>query len=324
MPKTCNFVTKHAKILDKSRERESIIGTVSIINVFVKCFGDTQAKGSSVMSEKQRKSSERNGMPKVLLAAGLSAAALTGCANGEAEPVETPKPTPTSITLETSEMQELNDTVKGLVMAGYEDMKNSVSPDEAADELTFGAYGDGSEAGAYIHGTDIMDWRKNDKNGNKRFRNDFLRIGVNSLDPDDYSRQLSEGFFVEASRSTETECLAYDPEDPTTAAYDEDRAGKCSDDEDNSITLSSVRFFNPDRSLLEQATADDKFTEEELRGVLFDENTKLVYARPAYLEGVIISGNEMKPLYAGTRLDKDHLAEFAKDAAATISDGWYH
>ena len=90
------------------------------------------------MSEKQRKSSERNGMPKVLLAAGLSAAALTGCANGEAEPVETPKPTPTSITLETSEMQELNDTVKGLVMAGYEDMKNSVSPDEAADLVVKG------------------------------------------------------------------------------------------------------------------------------------------------------------------------------------------
>ena len=30
--KICNFVTKRAKILDKSRERESIMGTVSVIN----------------------------------------------------------------------------------------------------------------------------------------------------------------------------------------------------------------------------------------------------------------------------------------------------
>jgi hypothetical protein len=273
------------------------------------------------MSEKQRKSSERNSMPKVLLAAGLSAAALTGCANGEkAEP----EPVPTSITLEASEMQELNDTVKELVMAGYEDMKNSVSPDEAADELTSGAYRNGSEATAFIFGTDIMDWRENDKNGDKRFRDDHLGIYVTSQDPGDYS-QLSEGFSVVARRSVETKCLAYDPEDPTTAVYDEDRAGMCSDKDDNRITVSEIHFFNPDRGLLEQATADNEFTEEEFKDVLLDENTKLVHAMPAHLmNSVVIVGNEIKPKYPDERLDKEELVDDIKNAAATISDGWYH
>ncbi len=148
------------------------------------------------MSEKQ-KSPERNyHMPKVLLAAGLSAAALTGCANGESTLVETPESAPTGLTLEAPGVRELNDTAKQSVMTGYEGMISDLSMNKEEDSKLPEGVVDGPYSRAYIYNlykptqhnvdvgvSDVTDGREKDEDGKSRFWDNTLRIRASEEDP---------------------------------------------------------------------------------------------------------------------------------------------
>ena len=275
------------------------------------------------MSGKQ-KSPERNyHMPKVLLAAGLSAAALTGCANGESTSVETPESAPTGFTLEAPGVRELNDIAKQSVMTGYEGMISDLSMNKEEDSKLPEGVVDDLYSRAYIYNlyeptqhnvdvgvSDVTDGREKDEDGKSRFWDNTLRIRASEEDPHNELRRLPDGFSIRVHRSWNTVC----------AGDGEDRVGVCAGDEKILDDMVELWFFNPDVDLLKEVVADQVITEKELGGMMLHPGTELTYA--SYNgQDIVVSGNKIEPGPLGVPLEGG-LLSIANNAARIIADGW--